>query len=164
MNIKAARSALNELQSWRNKVIGVGLMLPDLTDLLKMLEDQDKQVQALRDERTRLESDTRSIKDLIQQAKSELRECQDAITATKADLAKERQSLDRLRRDLQGLVNEMDARRNEEEAKLRASLESIEVEHKSRLTQILDEISQKSDEFDKVRRAFDSFKREHGLA
>lgn len=63
MDLKAARNALGELQAWRNKVIGMGLVLPDVTDVLKVLDDEERQTQALRDERGKLGQEIEALKE-----------------------------------------------------------------------------------------------------
>lgn len=164
MNKKSARDILNELQMWHNKVVGVGLVLPDLTDILKALDNEEQQTRALRSERSKIQEEIDALKVSARQHKAEEQGCQDALRKAKIAVDKEQQSINRLQQDLRNLVKEMDERRNTEEARLRASLESIEVEHKARLGQVVANISTKQEEFARVQQAFESFKKEHGFS
>lgn len=57
-----AKKALSQLQTYRNQMIGLGLMIPDLQRLIDLLSQGDQEIMALESKRQAIESEIGSLK------------------------------------------------------------------------------------------------------
>lgn len=142
---------LHQIQLWHNQIRGLGLMFPDVSELIKLVSDADGEVTALLAQRSTLQTETQGLRAELdaQRAKEQL-EIEAALATIKSELGREIETLQHERNDLDNAVTlakshheVRTATMKEERDKLAASILELSTDY-AKLTTVYNEFKQKA--------------------
>jgi len=156
MDIKGMRDTLYQLTVWRNQLQGLGAMPPDVTELLKLVEDSQTVIANLEQQKSALQSEIASLtsrKAGFEEEERALASAHAQATATVGSKLKE-------------IQDRIGAAEREAQAKFLTTMHDIELRIQSGQKQIDDltaKTAAKQAELDKVTADFEAFKKAHNL-
>jgi len=153
MDTTKAREQLGKLNTWRQQILGLGIVPPDVSDLLAIVEDANGSVRKLIEEKARL---AKEVADLDSTFVSARNKGEESIKTAHRDL----------KLSLENELENLRFNRNVERVNHKEFLDEADKVSKELSTQIEAKVKQLkdvTDEFNKVSVAFTTFKKEHGL-
>lgn len=72
MDTHGMYESLRQLQTWRNQIMGLGLLPPDLTALIKFIEEAPGEVERVKEEKAQLQKELAQLKTEIAQLEPDL--------------------------------------------------------------------------------------------
>ena len=156
MNAPQMLEVLKQLQAWRNQMIGLGLVLPDLAELAKLVEAPEAAIRLLEREKAALEKEIATL----QKSKAQYADQAEAHrTAHEAAMA----GLDQERAALEASVVEVRRQTTAALAELHAQRGAATEAQRTELAALQRDIEDSRQALATVRSDFEQFKKTHGL-
>jgi len=154
MDTAKAKQQLQALTTWRNQLVGIGLVPPDVAELLTLIEDSDGKVKTLVERKASLEREAAGLDaELASRRREGERVIQEDFASLKASL------------EAQTSQDRQDAAAAKEKAEnARGDLAVAERAAQARIAELEARIAEKEQAFAMLTENYEAFKRKAGLA
>lgn len=156
MPTKDLKGVLSELQTWRNQFLGIGLLIPDLTEFIAAIDNREATISALDAQKASLENQIvelqkSTITATARTSESEMRYAE-VLQDTNQKMSALSSALAQAQKDYDAKVKELDL-----DFKLKEEANAREV------AQLDAAVAERRAAFDTVTEAFNKFRTEHKL-
>lgn len=156
MATKDLKSVLSELQTWRNQFLGLGLLMPDLTEFIGAIDNREATLSALDAQKVKLEN--------------QIVELQKSTIAAESNALAAKSRYDEVLLDTNQTIASLNSKRDQAQKDYDAKVKELDLDFKLKEEANAREVArldvataERQAAFDNVTEAFNKFRTEHKL-